>query len=251
LIDVDCIPLSSRVPNVDLPNKWTQTPVTTGTSVIAVAFDKGVMMAADTLASYGSLARYRNCERLLKVNKKTIWGCMGDYADYQMLKDYVEQFVINEECKDDGFSITPRSLHSWITRVLYSKRSSFNPLWLSFVVGGFDEVNGEVKPFLGFVDKLGTSYADPVIATGYGSHLATPLLRSAVEAKAQTNQKLTEAEARELLINCMTVLYYRDARAYSKYQIGVAYTDDRDAVIEGPFEIKGDWTVANLIKGYE
>jgi len=248
--NMDRFPLSSRTNKVDGPAKHTQTPVTTGTSVIAIHFDKGVMMAADLLASYGSLARYRDCPRLMKVNKNTIWGCMGDYADYQFLKEFVEQMVINEECKDDGFTMSSRSLHSWLTRVLYNKRSNFDPLWVNFIVGGSDEVDGEMKPFLGTVDKLGTSYKDPVIATGYGAHLAAGLLRSAVDAKTKDGQMLTEQEARTLLMESMKVLYYRDARAFHKYQLGTAYTDGREAVIEGPLEIQGDWALAHEIKGY-
>jgi len=251
LQSMDRFPLSSRSGGSD-PYKHTQTPVTTGTSVIAVHFDNGVMMAADMLASYGSLARYRNCPRLMKVNKTTIWGCMGDYADYQFLKSMVEQMVITEECKDDGFNMTQaRPLFSWLTRVLYNKRSKYDPLWVNFIVGGSDEVDGQMKPFLGSVDKLGTSFKDPVIATGYGAHLASALLRRAVDAKKERGGSLTELEARKLLIESMKVLYYRDARAFHKYQIGVAYTDGREAQIEGPLEIESDWSVANMIRGYE
>lgn len=48
-------------------------------------------MAADMLGSYGSLARYRSVPRLLKVNDKTVIGCMGDYADFQYLQAIIEQ----------------------------------------------------------------------------------------------------------------------------------------------------------------
>ena len=49
----------------------------TGTSVIGIAFDKGVMIAADVLGSYGSMAKLRNLPRIFKVNDKCIiksWG---------------------------------------------------------------------------------------------------------------------------------------------------------------------------------
>ena len=39
----------------------------TGTSVIGVKFTGGVVIAADMLGSYGSLARFRNISRLMKV----------------------------------------------------------------------------------------------------------------------------------------------------------------------------------------
>ena len=50
-------------------------------------------------------------------------------------------FRIDEECLNDGFNYTPKSLHSWLTRVLYNRRSRFNPLWNTFVVGGIE--NGQ------------------------------------------------------------------------------------------------------------
>lgn len=65
--------------------------MTTGTSVLAVEYDGGVMMAADMLGSYGALARYRNISRFLKLNDETVVGCMGDYADYQYLQAIMEQ----------------------------------------------------------------------------------------------------------------------------------------------------------------
>lgn len=68
-----------------------RSPVTTATSLVAVTFDKGVIIAGDTLASYGSLARYRNCPRVLKVNNNIILGAGGDYADFQYVKDMIEQ----------------------------------------------------------------------------------------------------------------------------------------------------------------
>lgn len=77
-------------------------PITTATSVIAVKFDKGVMMAADILGSYGSLARFRNCPRLVKLNSNIIIGASGDYADFQYLKDIMERkmYVVKYFCKN-------------------------------------------------------------------------------------------------------------------------------------------------------
>jgi len=65
----------------------------TGTSVLGVKFDGGVIIAADTLGSYGSLARYRTVSRLLRVNDTTVLGSGGDYADFQFIKSIIEQRV--------------------------------------------------------------------------------------------------------------------------------------------------------------
>lgn len=50
----------------------------------------------------------------------------------------------------------------------FFRRSKFDPLWTTFVVGGIQDG----KPFLGYVDKLGTAYEDDTVATGYGNYLA-------------------------------------------------------------------------------
>jgi len=62
---------------------------------------------------------------------------------------------------DDGSQLKPGSLYAWLTLLMYKRRSKFDPLWCTFVVGGLQQG----KPFLGYVDKLGTAYEAPYIAT--------------------------------------------------------------------------------------
>ena len=69
--------------------------------------------------------------------------------------------------------------------------------------------------FLGTVDHLGMAYSDPVIATGYGSYLATPMLRAAYEK----NNEMGEEEAIEVLDKAMQVLFYRDSRSFPKVNL--------------------------------
>jgi len=216
-----------------------QSPMTTGTSVVGVQFKDGVIIAADILASYGSLARYRNCERIMKVNDNIILGAGGDYADYQYIKNIIEQKTLEEQCLDDGFKLKPKSLYCWLTRVLYNQRSKFNPFWNNFIIAGLE--NGE--PFMGTVDKLGTAYRDPVIATGYGGYMATPLLRKAYE----NNKEMTQEEALDVLYKAMQVLYYRDARSFPKYHVGII-TKERGVEIKGLIPLDSNWEIAILQK---
>lgn len=117
-------------------------------------------------------------------------------------------YRIDEECVDDGFTLKPKALHTWLTRVLYNRRSKFDPLWNTFLVAGIED--GE--PYLGCVDKIGTAFIDSRIATGYGAHIALPLMRDALEKKPQ----ITKEDARSILTNCLRVLYYRDTRTFNK-----------------------------------
>lgn len=66
--------------------------------------------------------------------------------------------------------------------------------------------------FLATVDKLGTAYKDPVIATGYGAYMATPILRKAYEE----NSQMSKEEAIQLIYKVNQVLFYRDARSFPK-----------------------------------
>uniref|UniRef100_A0A672JYH5 Proteasome subunit beta n=2 Tax=Sinocyclocheilus grahami TaxID=75366 RepID=A0A672JYH5_SINGR len=223
------------------PIKHTLNPMVTGTSVLGLKFTGGVIIAADMLGSYGSLARFRNISRLMKVNNSTILGASGDYADYQYLKQVIEQMVIDEELLGDGHSYTPKAIHSWLTRVMYNRRSKMNPLWNTVVIGGF--YNGE--SFLGYVDKLGVAYEAPTVATGFGAYLAQPLMREVMENKVE----ITKDEARALIERCLKVLYYRDARSYNRHEIAIVTAEGVE--ILGPLSSETNWDIAHLVSGFE
>lgn len=221
--------------------------ITTGSSVLAIAFQGGVIIAADTLVSYGSMARFRSCDRINIVNKHTVVAATGDYADYQYLTRIIRQKQIDEKQWNDGLELYPAALHSWITRVSYNKRSKFNPLWTAWVVGGMqpNEETGKLEPFLGFVDKLGTAYKSNVVTTGFAMHLGLAKIR---ELTDNVDRLPTEAEARDLIKECMEILYYRDARSWPKYKVVVIKEDGTHE--EGPFELKGNWQVAHQSLSY-
>lgn len=67
------------------------------------------------------------------------------------------------------------------------------------------------------MDLLGTTYTSPTLATGFGAHLAQPLLRKATEGR---EGDLTKEEAEAVLVDCMRVLFYRDARSINKVRFG-------------------------------
>ena len=93
---------------------------------------------------------------------------------------------------------------------MYKKRTEMKPLWNAHIVAGLDS-KGE--SFLGYVDLKGVAYKASSVATGYGAYIAQPLLRKAIDEKGDS---ITEIEARNILEDCMRVLYYRDARSINK-----------------------------------
>jgi len=186
--DPHCLPLFNNFgPNSRAPQPFSQSqaqygpktqtlePYVTGTSVLGIRYQGGVMVAADTLASYGSLARFRDVRRISALGKYTLIGATGEYSDFQHLLRVLDELVVSDELAEDGSALSPNSIHSYLTRVLYERRNKFDPLWGHFVVAGFRDG----KSYLGFSDLRGTHYEDDTIATGYGSMIARPLMRSA------------------------------------------------------------------------
>lgn len=170
--------------------------------------------------------------RLRKVNETTLIGASGEMADFDHIIKDLERLTTKEYCFGDGVESNAHEIYSYLTRVMYQRRSKIDPLWNQCLVAGF-EVDG--KPMLGLVDLYGTAYKDKVIATGYGAYIVQGNLR-----KAQ-DDNMTEDEARKLLIKCLTVLYYRDARAMNEVQIATVTKDGIN--ISEPFKIETDWSI--------
>lgn len=216
-------------------------PITTGASVLGICFNGGVAIAADTLGSYGSLARFRSLSRLMKVNNNTVIGGSGDIADFQYLQETLKQKIIDDACIDDGHGYTPKSIYSWLTRILYYRRTKIDPLWNQLVVAG----RHQGQTFLGYVDKLGIGYEAPTVATGYGAYIAQPILRDAYEK----NPDMSAEDAKKLLVECLRVLFYRDARSMNRYEIAVV--SDEGPIITDAQSLETNWEIAHFVKGYE
>lgn len=191
------------------------------------------MLALSCAGSYGSLARFKSLSRLRPVGDNVIVGGSGDYSDFQHIHGMLDDMVVSDLCHDDGHETTPTMIHSYLARVMYQRRSKQDPLWNSIVVAG----RRRGTSYLGVVDKLGTSFEERVIATGYGQHLALPLMRKAIDDAGDA--PLSRADALKLLERCMRVLFYRDARSLNKVQI--ADVSDEGVSVTDPYELTTDW----------
>ncbi|NXO82574.1 PSB4 protein, partial [Sitta europaea] len=140
---------------------------------------------------------------------------------------------IDEELLGDGHSYSPRALHSWLTRVLYNRRSKINPLWNSLLIAGVDRG----QSFLGYVDMLGVAFEAPSLATGFGAYLA-----QGIHPKPMGS---TPIPIPELLERCLRVLYYRDARAFNRYEVAVV--TEKGVELEGPLTLEANWDIAHLV----
>ncbi|KAI9818177.1 MAG: Proteasome subunit beta type-7 [Pycnora praestabilis] len=228
------------------PNQHTQQPIVTGTSVIGVKFKDGVVVAADNLASYGSLARFTDVHRLRAFNSTTVIGTGGDVSDMQYLDRLLNSLDVREHYSSTGHNLNAKNLHTYLSKVLYKRRSDFNPLWNQILVAGLD---GEGKPFLSSADLLGTTFSAPTLATGFGAHLAQPILRRIVPDEAAV-ENISQDQAIAAVKECMKVLFYRDARSLDKYSIAVV-TKEGGVDLKEDEKLEGQsWAFAEGIRGY-
>ena len=164
----------------------------------------------------------------------------------QHLDRLLNSLDVSENYSSAGYSLNARNLHTYLSKVMYKRRSEINPLWNQMLVAGLD---GDDKPFLSSVDLLGTTFSSPTLATGFGAHLAQPLLRKVADDESKVPE-VTREKAVEAIKECMKVLFYRDARSLDRYSIAVVTK-------EGGVELKEDeqlenqsWAFAETIRGY-
>ncbi|CAI0542374.1 unnamed protein product [Linum tenue] len=207
----------------------TLSPYVTGTSVVALKYKDGILMAADMGGSYGSTLRYKSMSRMTPVGKHSLLGASGEISDFQEICKYLDELILHDSMWDDGNSLGPKEVHNYLTRVMYNRRNKFDPFWNSLVLGGVKK--GE--KYLGMVSMIGLSFVDDHVATGFGNHLARPILRD------EWREDLSFEDGVKLLEKCMRVLLYRDRSAVNKLQI--AKITEEGVTISQPYSLKTFW----------
>jgi 20S proteasome subunit beta 7 len=163
----------------------------------------------------------------------------------QYLTRLLTSLSIDESYETPSGILNAQNLHQYLSKVLYKRRSDFNPLWNHVLVAGLDN---KAKPFLASADLLGTTFSAPALATGFGAHLAVPILRK-VAPDEETASQLTKEQAVEAVKECMKVLFYRDARSMDVYSIAVVTSEGVDLKENEKLENQS-WAFAEQIRGY-
>mmetsp|Transcript_20042 Transcript_20042/g.34489 ORF Transcript_20042/g.34489 Transcript_20042/m.34489 type:complete len:270 (+) Transcript_20042:114-923(+) len=243
------LPAASTAHAASAANERTTRPITTGTSVLGIKYRNGVMLAADTLCSYGSLAKYKNVKRLLGINSRTLIGASGEISDLQSISELLKANALEDRCtadslyEEDNNEECAKEVWSYLRAVMYNRRNKMNPLWNDVVVAGFkQEEDGSLSdtPFLGVVDKIGTAYEDDILATGFGGYIALPLMRE------KYRPDMEEGEARALLEDCLRILFYRDCRALNRVQIAKV-TKEGGVLVSDPYELDTFWDFKGFV----
>lgn len=80
------------------PRQHTQYPYVTGTSVLAIKYKDGVMVACDTLGAYGSTKRYKSVERIKRINDHVVVAASGELSDFQYIIKLLDELTTGVCC---------------------------------------------------------------------------------------------------------------------------------------------------------
>lgn len=208
-----------------------------GTNAVAFKFNKGVIVAVDTSASYGRMA-LPNIQRVFKATENCVVVFSGLMSEIQFLERFIKEEIASEEER----KMDPQGIHKMIQRIMYQKRCEAAPFAVSVIVCGVNEKENvvfkstdEQGRMIGAVDSKGNFWFDKCVAISFSAHFALPMLRE----KEHVN--LERGEAISLMEEVFKILCYKDCRSSNNIQIAVIEKDKVD--ILDPYSIPTDWMI--------
>ena len=108
----------------------------TGSTVMAISFDGGIVVASDRSVFYGKMQRMQNNTRQFRVNDFCVVVFSGDYADFQWLQNLIERKQLELQRGTRKQYLKPEMVHAFLTALFYQRRSKFNPIWNTILVCG-------------------------------------------------------------------------------------------------------------------
>ena len=172
----------------------------TGATVVGIKCTDGVVVATDTLITWGTLTLSEKGIKAFKLTDSIVLASAGLTSDYQMLVNRLRAQIKLYELNQKK-AITVKALSKLLANTLYSIRQT--PLYVQTVVVGVD-ANG---PQLYTLDMGGSLIPDEFTATGTGTSTAYGVLESSLKTE------VTVKEAEEIAIKAVKAAIARDIQS--------------------------------------
>ena len=193
-------------------------------TTMAIAGEDFVVVAADKRLSNSYSIVSRDTSKICKLTDNIILSSSGMYADFIALQRYlkarIEMYRSNTRKEP-----TLDNIAQLLSNTLYYKR--FFPYYCFTTLSGKNK-DGKFVCF-GY-DAIGTYEALPYGSQGSGDKLITPVLDNVIERKG----KLTENEAKQLVLESMNGCTNRDIHTGDKVEIVILRRDGRITKEEFP-----------------
>lgn len=189
-------------PSLTLPTEGAVT-VPEGTTVLALRFGDGVVMAGDRRATEGNLVAHRSIQKVFPADRHSAVAIAGTAG---LALEMVRLFQVELEHyeKIEGVRLSLEGKANYLARLVRNQLSlAFQGLIVVPLFGGFDEVTGSGRVFS--FDVVGGRYEELDFGTmGSGSRLAKAFLRTAFRPD------LGEDDAVELAIRALVAASQED-----------------------------------------
>jgi len=177
--------------------EWTKEAHSLGTSIIAVEFDGGVVMGADSRTTTGSYIANRVSNKITGIHERIFCCRSGSAADTQAIADYV-RYYLELHSAELGEIPSVKTAGSIFREFCYHNRDA---LMAGIICAGWDPREG------GAVYNIplgGALVRQPFAIGGSGSTYIYGY------CDAHFKPGMTRAECEEFVVNCLALAMSRD-----------------------------------------
>ncbi|MFW9813068.1 MAG: proteasome subunit beta [Candidatus Thorarchaeota archaeon] len=172
----------------------------TGATVVGIKCSDGVVIATDSLITWGTHILSEKGVKAFKLTENIILASAGLTSDYQMLVNLLQARIKLYELNEKR-DITVKALSKMLANTLYARRMA--PLYVQTVVVGYDNEG----PQLFSLDMGGSLIPDDFTATGSGTAPAYGVLEDGFRPD------LTVKDAEAIAISAVKAGIARDAQS--------------------------------------
>lgn len=202
----------AQMTNWDQPEDWVNQETSTGTTIMAVEFDGGVVIGADSRTTMGVYIGNRVSDKLTKLTNRIYCCRSGSAADTQAVADIVQYRLKLFEI-ENNVEPTVHAAANIFKDICYSHREQ---LRAGIICAGWDaRKGGQVYniPLGGMLKR------EPVVIGGSGSGY----IYGYVDANYKNG--MTEEECVKLVLSGVTLAMSRDGSSGGCVRIGVINQD--------------------------
>ncbi|KAL0225640.1 hypothetical protein P9112_012964 [Eukaryota sp. TZLM1-RC] len=209
--------------NKTLSEKFDNLPtaVKTGTTIVGVLFDQGVVLAADTRASAGSIVADKYCQKIHYLAPNMRCCGAGTAADCDKITE-LGAAVLTKHSLDTSRPPRVISAVTFFRQRLWQHQGHIGA---ALIIGGHDPVDG---PSLYEVHPHGSYWSCPFVTMGSGSLAAMSILES------HWKEGLTKDEAVKLATEAIRAGIFNDMGSGGNIDCSIITADGVDE--RRPFE---------------
>ncbi|XP_017563962.1 proteasome subunit beta type-9 [Pygocentrus nattereri] len=195
--------------------EWLSEEVKTGTTIIAIGYEGGVVLGSDSRVSAGASVVNRVMNKLSPLHDKIYCALSGSAADAQTIAEIVN-YQLDVHSIEVGEDPLVRSAATLVKNISYKYKEELSA---HLIVAGWDRrAGGQV-----YVTLDGLLSMQPFAVGGSGSSYIYGFV------DAEYRKGMTKKESQEFVVNALTLAMGRDGSSG-----GVAYlvTIDQEGAVE-------------------